>query len=393
MKKKISWVLVVALLLALIAALPVSAVELEEVRIMGVPTLLVEEDGVQISSDSGDKLDAINKDNIVLVGEENFDPVEEATRDKLLESAVLPLLHVYEDRDLDDVFIDVDKENIALIFDFFFKEEGHLVLDGEDGVKANLHFEMVEDIGEDELVISQYVNNEWVILDTKFYNTKDDLLNLNLENEGMLAFFRLKKVRDFLIERGSGTEVIDVPGTEEELPYRPSVERRIVPVVIRTGGYHYELERTFVKLTQPGVSIPVDDIKLRSAKDFTEEEKEAYEKLSKAAEEGKLSNACKNLLEILKKDYDNLPEEKLAVSDIFTIDFGSIAKSFLMDSDDVCVQMTFKFSIDDGDTFILLQYVDGEWVALDRMWVNVDNEKVTLTLLQDGLGAFVVEGE
>ena len=394
MKKNVTWFLVTVLILSLIAAVPVfAAAELERVTIVGVPNLLVEEDGVQISSNSGEKLNAVNKDDVVLVGEVDFDIVEQATRDKLLKSTLLPLLHVYEDRDLKDELIDVDPERVALIFDFFFKEGGRELLDDEDGVQANLHFEMMDDIGEDELVIGQYVNNEWVILDNKFFNTENGMLNLNLENEGMLAFFRLKKVRDYLIEKGSETEVIDVPGSEIETPYKSSVERPANPEVIRTEGYHYELETTYIKLIDPGIEIPVDDVKLRSALDFTPEEREAYDKLAKAAENGKLSDACKNLLDILKKDYDSFPEEKLVVSDVFSIEFGPLVKAVLNEGDDTCVQMTFKYSIDDDDTFVVLQYIDGEWVALEAMWITVDNENVSILLLQDGIVAFVVAGE
>lgn len=394
MKKKISWVLVLASIMALIFAVPVSAdVELEEVKITGVPPLLVEQDGVQISSDVGEKLSAVNMEDVVLVGEVNFDTIEQATRDKLLKSTILPLLYTYEDRDLEDEYIDVDPESVYLIFDFFFKEGGRKLLDDEDGVRANLHFELTDEISYDELVVAQYVDNEWVLLDTKFYVLENGYLTLNLENEGMLAFFRLKKVRDYLIEKGSEEEEEDKPGSGEERPFRPSVGRRVVPTVIRTRGYHYVLEATYIKLVKPGIEIPASGVKLRSAKEFTEEEKEAYDQLAETAENGKLSDVCRNLPEILKKDFDNLPEDKLVVSDVFAIDFGAFAQSFLDSEDNTCIAMTFKYSIDDGDTFIVLQFIDGEWVALDPMWVNVDNENVTLSLLQDGIVAFIVEGE
>lgn len=388
MKRSISFVLVLALVLALVVAVPVFAAmpELISIEVAGVPTLYVEQDGVQILDENGEKVDAVDKDNVVLVGAQDFDMIEEEIRDKLLNSPDLPMYFL--DKSRGEQKVQVDPDSVSLIFDFFFEGVGSEVLDPTDGKAADLHFELLDEMNPGDLLIAQYIDGVWHILDPEFYSVKDGLLDLKLENEGMLAFFALRAVTPGHTEERE-IEEEDEPDPEEP-GYRPSVENRGYPSPVPAEpGVYYVLETVYVKLAdgKPAKRIPLSEVKIHGADDFTEEEMAAYKLLEEAEN---LADVCDNLPE-------DVPAEDLVVRDVFSLNYGPTAEEFLEENEDSCFAIKFRYSIKEGDTFIVLHFVDedgdgeGEWVALPPECVEVEDGFVTVKLRDTGLLAFVVE--
>lgn len=383
MKKSVILLLVLALVLAYTVVVPASAVDYVTIEGEGVPTLYVPKDGAPLVSASGEELDVVDQNDIVLTPPEEFDQLEKDTFNKLLNDTLLPML--FQDKEHEDENIEIDPDSVSLHFDFFLQGDGSSVLDTDDGSALNLRFDLESDVDLENLMIAQYVNGEWVILDPEFYELDGNILDILLENEGMIAFFAYRKVE---LPDDSGSKTTTV----EEIPddFRPSVTFRSVPQTVESEpGYYYVLETIFAQIDMPTVKIPSDEIKLRPATTLEGKDRAAYDQLANAEQ---LSDVCANLPDVLKEGYPGVSEDDLAVRDIFMLELGPTADEALSRNDEFCLLLPFRYSIKEGDTFIVLQNMDGKWVALDADCVVVEDGMVYVKVHRSGLLAFVVEG-
>lgn len=117
------------------------------------------------------------------------------------------------------------------------------------------------------------------------------------------------------------------------------------------------------------------------AEEFEGEAKEVYDALAEAES---VEDVCANIAEVLALVNADVAVEDLVVRDVFAVEFDEEAVG-----EEGHVVVTFDYAIKAGAVLIVLQYVDGEWVAIDPELVEVVDGKVIVKLANPGILAFV----
>ena len=136
--------------------------------------------------------------------------------------------------------------------------------------------------------------------------------------------------------------------------------------------------------------IPDEEYDCFSAAELTGELREGYEKLIAARG---LDEVCKNIGEALDVfERPDLTINDLVVRDLFEFRLYDTtrAQTVLDDKETNFVDVTFTYSIEEKDVFIVMEYLDGEWVALEPYCAIIHDGAVNIRLPQDGLLAFVI---
>lgn len=152
-----------------------------------------------------------------------------------------------------------------------------------------------------------------------------------------------------------------------EVPAAPVISTTTAPVAVDEDGNEVE--------------IPAEDIKVEAAAKLTGDDKAAYDTLAAATD---VSTVCANVEEVLKKIDSKVSAADLVVRDVFKITFDGNAKEVASASDKSYVQVAFEYDVKAGDTVIVMQLVDGEWVALDTDMYEVVDGEIILKLTTDG---------
>lgn len=117
------------------------------------------------------------------------------------------------------------------------------------------------------------------------------------------------------------------------------------------------------------------------AEEFEGEAKEVYDALAEAES---VEAVCANIAEVLALVNADVAVEDLVVRDVFAVEFDEEAVG-----EEGYVVVTFDYAIKAGAVLVVLQYVDGEWVAIDPELVEVVDGKVIVKLANPGILAFV----
>ncbi len=133
------------------------------------------------------------------------------------------------------------------------------------------------------------------------------------------------------------------------------------------------------------VEVPAEDVKVEAAAKLEGDDKAAYDTLA-AAED--VSAACANAEEVLKKIDANANVADLVVRDVFKVSFDGKAKEIVDESDESYVTVTFEYDVKAGDTVVVMQFVDGKWVAMDPDMYEVVDGKIIVKLNMDCVVAF-----
>lgn len=121
------------------------------------------------------------------------------------------------------------------------------------------------------------------------------------------------------------------------------------------------------------------------AEELEGEAKEAYDALAEAES---VEAVCANIAEVLALVNADVAVEDLVVRDVFAVEFDEEAVV-----EEGYAVVTFDYAIEAGDVLVVLQYVDGEWVAIDPELVEVVDGKVIVKLANSGTLAFVTVAE
>jgi len=369
MKKTLAWLLCIVLVVAL--AVPALAEYFVAVEVDGVPTMLVPTEGAPIVSASGEDVETASYEDIILTGKEDFDATEQTTYEELLASETLPML--FKNPTGSEEAVEKKPGDVWIVFDFAL-EGNPKALVKETGNGLELEFELDEDISSDDLLVAQYVNNDWMALDPEFYDLDGGILNIRLENEGMVAIFRGK--------------MVVVPKTDVVTKYRPSVRYSGHPELVTK--YFYVLSSVGAGNYEPRLRVAADQIHLVAAGHFSSSSNAAYQKLARA---NKLTDVCDNVNDVLTKSFPNVEADNLVVRDIFEIEVAKDTQKVLDENGDSCILLRFKYNIEEGDTFMVLEYIDGEWVALDAQYYAAGDGIVAFKMQRPGVVAFVVENK
>ena len=127
--------------------------------------------------------------------------------------------------------------------------------------------------------------------------------------------------------------------------------------------------------------LTAEDVAVVPAEELEGEAAEAYTALSEAES---IADVCANIADVLAVVNADLAVEDLVVRDVFAVDFEAAAEGEY-------VAVAFDYAIEAGETLIVLQYVDGEWVAVDPELVEIVDGQVIVKLQQAGTLAFVTE--
>ena len=120
--------------------------------------------------------------------------------------------------------------------------------------------------------------------------------------------------------------------------------------------------------------LTAEDVAVVPAEELEGEAAEAYTALSEAES---IADVCANIADVLAVVNADLAVEDLVVRDVF--------------AEGEYVAVAFDYAIEAGETLIVLQYVDGEWVAIDPELVEIVDGQVIVKLQQAGTLAFVTE--
>ena len=134
--------------------------------------------------------------------------------------------------------------------------------------------------------------------------------------------------------------------------------------------------------------VPPEELVLYSVNYLSKEGLEGYRKLANAKS---LTDVCANFEEVLADIDPDAKVSDMVVRDVFEFELlsGSL-KALLRDVMNFII-IAFQFAIKEGDTFMCLQYIDGEWTALERESIRVKDGLVALRLRDIGTLAFVVK--
>jgi len=127
--------------------------------------------------------------------------------------------------------------------------------------------------------------------------------------------------------------------------------------------------------------LTAEEVTVTSAEELEGEAAEAYTALAEAES---IADVCANIADVLAVVDADATVEELVVRDVFAVDFEVPAEGEY-------VAVAFDYAIEAGETLIVLQFVDGEWVAIDPELVEVVDGQVIVKLQQAGTLAFVTK--
>ena len=136
--------------------------------------------------------------------------------------------------------------------------------------------------------------------------------------------------------------------------------------------------------------IPEEEYECYSAPELTGDSLEGYNKLIAARG---LDEICKNIGEALAVfNRPDLTINDLVVRDLFEFQLFDTtqAQKVLDEKETNFIDVTFSYTIEESDVFIVMEYLDGEWVALEPYCAIVHDGAVNIRLPKDGLLAFVI---
>jgi len=161
-----------------------------------------------------------------------------------------------------------------------------------------------------------------------------------------------------------------------------SIEQREVPQ-LDEGGI------SFADGQNETVAISEEDYEFYGVSELPEQYEDVYQELLVT---DTLDQVCDNIGEVLGTITDKYSAEDLVVRDLFAfeLDDDSEAQKFLDADPENFIELNYAYNIKADDVFIVMQYIDGKWVALDKDHAFPTDGGVTIRITVDGLMAFVV---
>jgi len=373
-------ILVVAAIIVLIVGiLTVSSIAADskviEVNVEGVPTLLLPADGAQVFDGKGESWSVVTlvpKEQINLIPVDDFDKEQTSVYNKYLETADKREICDNLQQVVDSIDPGADAREYTHWEAFAFSITGDAApaFRADDSRYIEFSFKCEVSNEEDPIVVMSYADGKWTAIDDALYEIKDGVLRVRLNKEGIvtLLYKRNGSVTSSVV-RGS-VQIKDVPQVINE------DEDNVFPIWDNKSNDRIIFD------------IPAEDILLTSAAALEGESKLAYLDL---AETESISALCPGFMDTAKKIDPLITEDQLVIKDVFEFRLTGESENRLDAEDDNNVVLDFKYSINEGDFFMVLEYVDGKWVALDPEFCWAENDKVSVRLCNDGLIAFVVK--
>lgn len=370
MKKVVSIVLVLTLVLCLVASsFAAGGGATISVSVEGVPTLMMPVEGAPIKNLHGETVGSADKDDISLYSVTDFNDDENAAYYELMDFPEI-VEQCAEDGEIEDEVTVIDGYTIWDVFKFDLSGVSEQQLYESPDFHVELNFEY-ENLAGWKIIVLEYIDGEWIALEKSLYEITDTGISIKLCYKGLVAILRI---------RGQNP-VSPIVAPSVEMKGYPEIDIEEDEMFIDMWDNSHDPDSDVIW------NIPLPELELTGAMNFVGEDLNAYNKMANAES---LSAVCPNFNDTLAM-LENAPDESsMVVRDLFKVTLLGQSKTWLDKEEENCVVLTFKYAIKEGDFFMVLEYLDGQWVAIDPSLVSVENGTVTVTLLNDGLLAFVV---